>query len=72
MVVFRCSEQSLKDGDLIDGNMKKIYDLLDGYRSLSSIAFATGMSMSEFQKAIKALIALGLIEPVEASKVLAD
>ena len=59
MVVFRCSEQSLEDGDQIDGNMKKVLNLLDGYRSLSSIAFSTGISMSEFQKAVKALIALG-------------
>ena len=72
MVVFRCLEQIHAEDDQIDGNMLKILNLLDGYRSLASIAFATGMSMSEFQKAVKALIARGLIAPVEADKVLAD
>lgn len=72
MVVFRCLEQIHAEDDQIDGNMLKILNLLDGYRSLASIAFVTGMSMSEFQKAVKALIARGMIVPVEADKVLAD
>lgn len=72
MVVFRCSERIHADDDQVDGNMLKILNLLDGYRSLASIAFATGMGMGEFQKAVKALIALGLIKPVEVDKILAD
>lgn len=72
MIVFRCSDRRPPDNDQIDGNMLKILKLLDGYRSLASIAFASGMSMSEFQKAVKALVALGLIEPVTTDRLLVD
>lgn len=65
MVVFRRSETLSMDDDRIDGNMSKILKVLDGQRSLASIAFSTGMNMSDFQKAIKELISMDFIEPVD-------
>jgi hypothetical protein len=38
---------------------------MDGKKSLASIAFASGMNMSEFQKSVRRLIDLGLIVPVD-------
>ena len=64
MIVFRCSETLNVHDDRIDNNMLKILSALDGYRSLASIAFKTGITMSEFQKAVKSLIAMELIKPV--------
>ena len=64
MKIFRCSETLDRDDKRIDRNMLKILSVLDGYRSLASIAFTTGMSMGEFQKAIKTLISMNFIKPV--------
>jgi predicted transcriptional regulator len=72
MIVFRCSETLNLNDERIDNNMLKILRVLDGYRSLASIAFTTGISMSEFQKAIKALISLGFIRPVAKDRATAD
>lgn len=72
MIVFRCSETLEMDDDRIDSNMLKILSALDGHRSLASIAFTAGMNMSDFQKTIKTLIAMNLIEPVELDRAPAD
>lgn len=72
MRVFRCSGYVPEDGDQIDYNMIKILSVLDGQKSLASIAFASGMSMSDFQKTIKALIELNLIVPIEAAETIAE
>jgi len=72
MVVFRCSESVYANDERIDANMSKILSALDGHRSLASIAFTTGMNMSDFQRSIKALIELDLIEPVTLEKVPSD
>jgi Ni,Fe-hydrogenase III large subunit len=72
MVVFRCSDAVAADDERIDSNMMEILKYLDGHRTLASIAFITGMNMSDFQKSVKALIALSLIEPVAPRKVLMD
>lgn len=68
MIVFRRSETLDMDDKRIDHNMLKILNVLDGYRSLASIAFTTGMNMSEFQKAVKALISMDLIKPIETDR----
>ena len=72
MVVFRRSETLSADDERIDSNMLKILRALDGYRSLASIAFTTGMTMSEFQKAVKALISMDLIKPIEMERTSVD
>ena len=72
MRVFRCSGYVPEDDDRIDYNMLKILSVLDGQKSLASIAFASGMSMSDFQETIKALIELNLIIPIEAGETVAD
>jgi aminopeptidase-like protein len=65
MIIFSCSEALDLNDDRIDSNMLKILRVLDGHRSLASIAFTAGMSMGEFQKAIKTLISMDLIKPVK-------
>ena len=72
MRIFRCQSASLRDDDRVDANMRKIFQLVDGRKSLASIAFASGMTMSEFQKSVKRLIDLGLIVPVEVEGALPD
>jgi len=72
MRVFRCSGDVPDDEDGIDHNMSKILSVLDGPKSMASIAFACGMHMSDFQKAIKALIELDLIRPAEAGETISD
>ena len=72
MTIFRCSETLDRDDERIDSNMLKILSVLDGHRSLASIAFTTGMSMSEFQKAIKTLISMDFIKPVTKEKTPTD
>lgn len=72
MRVFRCRATNIDDDDRIDENMKKIYRLVDGYKSLASIAFASGMSMTEFQISVKALIDLNLILPADAEETLVE
>jgi len=68
MIVFRRSETLNMADERIDNNMEKILKALDGYRSLASIAFTTGMNMSEFQKAVKTLISMDLIKPIGADR----
>jgi aminopeptidase-like protein len=72
MRVFRCRATNIDDDDRIDGNMRKILRLVDGYKGLASIAFASGMSMTEFQKSVKALIDLNLILPADAEETLVE
>lgn len=69
---FRCSGNVSEDDDRIDRDMLKILSVLDGPKSLASIAFACGMNMSDFQKSIKALIDLDLIRPVEVGETIAE
>jgi aminopeptidase-like protein len=52
--------------------MVKILNILDGRKSIASIAFASGMTMSDFQRAIKNLIALDLIEAAEPDEILSE
>lgn len=65
MRVFRCRKSLFFDDGRIDANLHKIIRLMDGKKSLASIAFASGMNMSEFQKSVRRLIDLGLIVPVD-------
>lgn len=68
MIVFRRSATLNMDDERIDNNMEKILNVLDGYRSLASIAFTTGMNMSEFQRAVKALISMDFIKPIKVDR----
>jgi aminopeptidase-like protein len=70
MRVFRCSGDVPKNDHRLDDDMVKILNILDGRKSLASIAFASGMTMSDFQRAIKNLIALDLIEAAEPEEIL--
>lgn len=63
--LYRCAENVSENDDRIDSDMKKILQVLNGQKSLASIAFASGIGMSEFQKAIKTLIDLELIIPID-------
>jgi len=72
MRAFRCSGNVSEDDDRIDHDMLKILRVLDRPKSLVSIAFACGMSMSDFQKSIKALIELDLIRPIEIGETIAE
>ena len=72
MRVFRCAGEVPKNDPRLDGNMAKILSVLDGRKSIASIAFASGMTMSDFQKAIKTLIELDLIEAIEPDEILAE
>lgn len=72
MRVFQCAGYIPKNDARIDYNMLKILNVLDGQKSLASIAFASGMSMSDFQKTIKALIELDLIVPIEDGETIAE
>jgi aminopeptidase-like protein len=65
MRIYRCRSEAFGDDDRIDANMRKIISLMDGRKSLVSIAFASGMTMSDFQKAVRSLIERGLIVSVE-------
>lgn len=72
MRVFRSAGQVPKSDHRIDVNMAKILSVLDGRKSIASIAFASGMTMSDFQRAIKNLIALDLIEAAEPDEILSE
>lgn len=72
MRVFRCAGEVPESDHRIDVNMAKILSVLDGRKSIASIAFASGMTMSDFQKAIKTLIELDLIETIEPDEVLSE
>jgi len=65
MRIFRCRTSHIADETRIDAPMKKIIQLVDGRKSLASIAFASGLTMSDFQKAVKMLIDMELIVPVD-------
>lgn len=69
MHIFRRRRHHPDADERIDAHMMKIWALLDGRKNLASIAFASGMTMSEFQRAVKALIDLDLIVPVEAEDI---
>ena len=72
MRVFRCSGVIPEGDERIDLNMIKILRVLDSPKSMASIAFACGMSMSDFQRSIKALMALDLIQPAEVNETMAE
>lgn len=72
MRVFRCRKAYFTDDDRIDADMKKIIQMMDGRKSLASIAFASGMTMGDFQKSVKTLIELDLIVPVDAKDAVLD
>jgi aminopeptidase-like protein len=72
MRVFRCSGDVPKNDHRLDHDMVKILNILDGRKSIASIAFASGMTMSDFQRAIKNLIALDLIEAAEPDEILSE
>lgn len=72
MRIYRCRETQVGDDERIDTNMRRIIQLVDGRKSLASIAFASGMSMSDFQKSMKALIDLKLIVPLDPKGGLPD
>jgi hypothetical protein len=67
MRVYRRTENISSGNDRIDDHLRRILSLVDGQKSLAGIAFAAGMEMSDFQRAIKALIDLDLIVPLETS-----
>jgi aminopeptidase-like protein len=72
MRVFRCSGDVPKNDHRLDDNMVKILSVLDGRKSIASIAFASGMTMGDFQRAIKNLIELDLIEATEPDEILSE
>jgi aminopeptidase-like protein len=72
MRVFRCSGDVPKNDHRLDDDMVKILTILDGRKSIASVAFASGMTMSDFQRAIKNLIALDLIEAAEPDEILSE
>ena len=72
MRVFKCSESVSVHDNRIDDHMWKILDVLDGQKNLASIAFASGMNMTDFQQAVKTLIEYELILPVEAATAVSE
>ena len=72
MRVFRCSGDVPKNDHRLDDDMVKILTILDGRKSIASVAFASGMTMSDFQKAIKNLMELDLIEATEPDEILSE
>ena len=72
MRVFKCSETVSVNDNRIDDHMWKILDVLDGQKNLASIAFASGMNMTDFQQAVKTLIEYELILPVEAATAVSE
>jgi hypothetical protein len=66
-VFRRCSETDLSHL-ILDLNMIKVLRQLDGHKSLASVAFAAGLTMTELQNAIKSLVDLGLIEPISLDR----
>jgi aminopeptidase-like protein len=72
MRVFRCSGEVPKNDHRLDDDMVKILRVLDGRKSIASVAFASGMTMSDFQKAIKTLIELDLIEATAPDEILSE
>ncbi len=64
-VIFTCSNQDRRCYLPIDENMRKVLRQIDGHRSLASVAFVTGLSMTEMQETVRALVEMNLIVPVE-------
>ena len=65
MRIFRYREAHAIEDGRIDANMRKILRLMDGQKSLVSVAFASGMTMSDFQTSVRRLIDLNLIAPID-------
>ncbi len=65
-IIFACSDRRSFDCLPIDNNMRKVLRQIDGHRSLASVAFAAGLTMTEMQETIRALVQMELIEPVES------
>ena len=65
-VVFVCADRQPNGCLPIDNNMRKVLRQIDGHRSLASVAFATGLTMTEMQETISALVQMELIVPVES------
>ena len=64
-VIFACADRRPVGCLPIDNNMRKALRQIDGHRSLASVAFAAGLTMTELQEAIGALVQMKLIEPVQ-------
>ena len=64
-VIFACSDPELPCYLPIDDNMRKVLRQIDGHRSLASVAFVTGLSMTEMQETVRALVEMNLIVPVD-------
>ena len=64
-VIFTCSRHDAHCALPIDNNMRKVLRQIDGHRSLGSVAFVTGLSMTEMQETIRALVEMQLIVPVD-------
>jgi hypothetical protein len=62
-VIFECLENPQDCCLPIDDNMRKVLRQLDGHRSLASVAFVTGLNMTEMQETIRALVEMKLIAP---------
>ena len=63
-VVVECSPHHPHCRLPIDENMRKVVRQIDGHRSLASVAFVTGLTMTEMQETIRALVDMELIVPV--------
>ncbi|MDJ0720636.1 MAG: hypothetical protein QNJ04_03355 [Desulfobacterales bacterium] len=64
-VIFACAKQRQAGCLPMDNNMRKVLRQIDGHRSLASVAFAAGLTMTELQEAIGALVLMKLIEPID-------
>ncbi|MDJ0802681.1 MAG: hypothetical protein QNI89_07855 [Desulfobacterales bacterium] len=65
-VIFACPDRGQIGCFPIDNNMRKVLRQIDGHRSLASVAFAAGLTMTEMQETIRALVQMELIVPVES------
>ncbi len=63
-VVFESSKRNHPGYLPIDNNMRKVLRQIDGHRSLASVAFVTGLTMTEMQETIRALVEMKLIAPI--------
>ncbi len=67
-VIFTCSNPEQPCYLPIDENMRKVLRQIDGHRSLASVAFVTGLSMTEMQETVRALVEMNLIAPVDLAQ----
>ena len=67
-VIFACSDPEQPCYLPIDDNMRKVLRQIDGHRSLASVAFVTGLSMTEMQETVRALVEMNLIIPVDIAQ----